>query len=125
MEQEVGGSSPPNCTSASLQVFLPRLSLSSLPVSSEMSDELVIFARFHAIEGNEGALEAELRATMARTRAEPGCLFIGVYRSVRNARLFFINSRWVDEAAFDVHAARHRRSASSSGRHDWSTTLST
>ena len=90
-----------------------------------MSDELVIFARFHAIEGNEGALEAELRATMARTRAEPGCLFIGVYRSVRNARLFFIISRWVDEAAFDVHAARHRRSASSSGRHDWSTTLST
>jgi quinol monooxygenase YgiN len=70
-----------------------------------MSDELVIFARFHAIEGNESALATELVATAARTRAEPGCLFIEVYRSVRDARLFFINSRWSDEAAFDVHAA--------------------
>lgn len=70
-----------------------------------MSNELVIFARFHAIEGEEGALEAELRETASRTRGEPGCLFIEVYRSVRDARLFFLNSRWINEAAFDVHAA--------------------
>jgi quinol monooxygenase YgiN len=69
-----------------------------------MSDELVIFARFHAIEGTEDALAAELRETAARTRAERGCLFVEIYRSVREPRLFFLNSRWIDEAAFDVHA---------------------
>jgi quinol monooxygenase YgiN len=69
-----------------------------------MSDELVIFARFHAIEGNADALAAELAATAARTRAEPGCLFIEIYQSVRDGRLFFLNSRWRDEAAFDLHA---------------------
>jgi quinol monooxygenase YgiN len=70
-----------------------------------MSDELVVFARFQAIEGQEDALEAELRKTTAQTRTELGCLFIEFYRSVRDPRLFFINSRWVDEAAFDAHAA--------------------
>jgi quinol monooxygenase YgiN len=70
-----------------------------------MSDEFVIFARFHAIEDKASALETELRKTAAITRAEPGCLFIEIYRSVRDPRLFFLNSRWIDEAAFDVHAA--------------------
>ena len=70
-----------------------------------MSDELVIFARFHATEGNDSALETELHGITTITRSEPGCLFIEVYRSVRDARLFFLNSRWVNEAAFDVHAA--------------------
>jgi quinol monooxygenase YgiN len=37
-------------------------------------------------------------------RAEPGCLAMGVYASVRNPRLFWIHSRWIDEAAFQVHA---------------------
>ena len=52
--------------------------------------ELFIFARFHAREGREGA--------------EPGCLAIAAYRSARDPRLFFIHSRWIDEAAFDIHA---------------------
>ena len=70
-----------------------------------MSDELVIFARFHAGDGKESALMAELQKTASCTRAEPGCLFIEIYRSVRDGRMFYLNSRWVDEAAFDVHAA--------------------
>ena len=37
-------------------------------------------------------------------RAEPGCLEMGVYRSVRDPRLFWIHSRWADEAAFNLHA---------------------
>jgi quinol monooxygenase YgiN len=66
--------------------------------------ELVIFARFHAREGQENALEAALREQIPRVRAEPGCLQMGVYASVRDPRLFFIHSRWIDEAAFQVHA---------------------
>lgn len=68
--------------------------------------ELIIFARFHAREGKEDAVASELRDAVARVRKEPGCLGIEVYRSVRDPRLFFLHSRWVDEAAFDQHVAR-------------------
>jgi quinol monooxygenase YgiN len=70
----------------------------------ESARELVTFVRFHAREGQEKALEAALREQIPRVRAEPGCLHMGVYASVRDPRLFFIHSRWVDEAAFQVHA---------------------
>jgi quinol monooxygenase YgiN len=63
--------------------------------------ELTIFARFHTREGEEEAVAAELRDAVARVRKEPGCLGIEVYRSVRDSRLFFLHSRWVNEAAFD------------------------
>lgn len=58
---------------------------------------------FHAREGKEAAVAAELRDAVARTSKEPGCLGIEVYRSVRDSRLFFLHSRWVNEAAFDRH----------------------
>jgi quinol monooxygenase YgiN len=66
--------------------------------------ELFVFARFHARPGNEGALERALQRVVVPTRAEAGCLSIGLFRSTRNPRLFYIHSRWVDEAAFDLHA---------------------
>ena len=66
--------------------------------------ELFIFARFHAREGHETAVAAALREVVGLSRAEPGCLAIGAYRSTRNPRLFYIHSRWVDEAAFEIHA---------------------
>ena len=66
--------------------------------------ELTIFARFHAREGRQGAVEAALREQVAKVPGEPGCLSIGAYRSLRDPRLFWIHSRWADEAAFDVHA---------------------
>ncbi len=66
--------------------------------------ELFIFARFHAREGQEDALAALLREQVAGVPAEPGCLAINAYRSVRDPRLFWIHSRWTDEAAFEVHA---------------------
>ena len=66
--------------------------------------ELVIFARFHAREGQEEALAAALREQVGPVRAEPGCLAMAAYASVRNPRLFWIHSRWADEAAFQIHA---------------------
>ncbi len=66
--------------------------------------ELFIFARFHAREGQEAALLAALRDEVGPSRAEPGCLAHAAYRCVRDPRLFWIHSRWVDEAAFEVHA---------------------
>jgi quinol monooxygenase YgiN len=66
--------------------------------------ELFIFARFHAREGEESALAAVLRKQIRFARGEPGCLTIDAYRSTRDPRLFYIHSRWADEAAFEVHA---------------------
>jgi quinol monooxygenase YgiN len=65
---------------------------------------LFIFARFHAREGDEGTVAAVLREQTEGTRREPGCLAIQAYGSVRDPRLFYIHSRWTDEAAFEVHA---------------------
>lgn len=67
--------------------------------------ELYIFARFHARAGAEAALLAALEAVAAPTRAEPGCRSFAVFRSTRDPALFYVHSRWADEAAFDLHAA--------------------
>ena len=66
--------------------------------------DLFIFARFHALEGQEDAVAAALRTVIAPTRGEPGCLAIDAFRSIRDPRLFYIHSRWRDEAAFETHA---------------------
>jgi quinol monooxygenase YgiN len=66
--------------------------------------KLFNFARFHAQEGKEEAVAALLRAQIGPVRVEPGCVEIDAYRSTRDPRLFYIHSRWIDEAAFEVHA---------------------
>lgn len=66
--------------------------------------ELFIFARFHAREGHEAGVAAVLREQTDCAREEQGCLAIQAYRSIRDPRLFYIHSRWTDEAAFEVHA---------------------
>jgi quinol monooxygenase YgiN len=65
--------------------------------------ELFIFARFHARDGQESAVADTLRDVVGPTREEPGCLSIHVFRSTHDRRLFYIHSRWRDEAAFDHH----------------------
>ena len=67
--------------------------------------ELFIFGRFHARAGSEQALGDALRTVAVHSREETGCLSFHAFSSVRDSRLFYIHSRWVDEAAFDKHAA--------------------
>jgi quinol monooxygenase YgiN len=66
--------------------------------------ELYIFGRFHAYESKEEMVAAAMRDMLAPVRAEAGCLAINVFRATRDPRLFYIHSRWRDEAAFDLHA---------------------
>jgi quinol monooxygenase YgiN len=66
--------------------------------------ELFIFARFHARPGNEGAVADAILDNLAPSREEPGCLNIHAFRSTRDPQLFYIHSRWKDEAAFEIHA---------------------
>jgi len=65
--------------------------------------ELFIFARFHARSGNESAVEKALRDVIGPSSEEPGCSSIGAFRSTRDPQLFYIHSRWKDEAAFEIH----------------------
>jgi len=67
--------------------------------------EMFLFARFHARPGSEEAVADALRDVLDPTRGEPGCLGIHAFRSIRDPHLFYIHSRWKDEAAFEVHAS--------------------
>ena len=66
--------------------------------------EMFFFGRFHARDGQENAVEEALQEVAAPSRDEPGCLEFHAFRSTRDPRLFYIHSRWRDEAAFDIHA---------------------
>jgi quinol monooxygenase YgiN len=66
--------------------------------------EIVIFGRFQAKAGREAEMEDALRAVQAPTRAEPGCLELHLYRSVKDPRLYYVHSRWRDMASFERHA---------------------
>jgi quinol monooxygenase YgiN len=66
---------------------------------------MFLFARFHARPGHEDALRAAILEVLGPSRAEPGCVSIHAFRSRLDSRLFYIHSRWKDEAAFDAHAA--------------------
>ncbi|HUJ76407.1 MAG TPA: antibiotic biosynthesis monooxygenase family protein [bacterium] len=66
--------------------------------------ELTIFARFHAQRGKESAVAEAVQQVVGESRQEPGCLGIQGCRATRDPQWFFIHSRWVDEAAFELHA---------------------
>jgi quinol monooxygenase YgiN len=66
--------------------------------------EQFVFVKLHAREGEENAVEEALREVMGPSREEPGCISFHVFRSVRDPRLFYIHSRWLDETAFQKHA---------------------
>src|SRR5260370_30974524 len=66
--------------------------------------EQYVFVRLHAREGEESAVGEALWQVTGPTREEAGCLSFHIFRSMRDRRLFYIHSRWVDEAAFQVHA---------------------
>jgi quinol monooxygenase YgiN len=66
--------------------------------------EIFIFARFQAQPGAEATVEDALREVVGPTNKEEGCLSINAFHSIRDPQVFFIHSRWKDEAAFETHA---------------------
>ena len=55
--------------------------------------------------GKEAAFREELLRVLEPSRAEAGCVAIHVFESLREPIEFAIHSEWVDEAAFEFHAA--------------------
>jgi len=72
--------------------------------SSDATEEISTIGRFLAREGCEVALEQAIRKCWEAVIAEPGCVRIEWFQSIRNPRLFFVHSRWASEAAFEIHA---------------------
>ena len=67
--------------------------------------ELFIFTRLHARPTREKALEDALRYLLAISCEQSGCLDIRAFRSTHDARLFYVHSRWANEAAFEAHVS--------------------
>jgi len=63
-----------------------------------------VFVRLRARKGEESGVEEALREVAGPSREEGGCLSFEMFRGVRDPRLFYIHSRWADEAAFQRHA---------------------
>ncbi|HVF17348.1 MAG TPA: putative quinol monooxygenase [Steroidobacteraceae bacterium] len=73
--------------------------------------EVDIFGRFQVRPGAESAMEAAIRLVVDATRVEVDCIGIDAFRSTQDGTVFFIHSRWPNEAAFDLHATLpHTRS---------------
>ena len=65
---------------------------------------IFIFGRFQARAECEAEFREALHKVVLASREEPGCLEIHGFVSVRDPRLFFMHSRWADQASFDAHA---------------------
>ena len=76
--------------------------------------ELFIFSRFHVRSGNESGAEEALAHVLGPSRDEAGCLSIHAFRSIRDPRLFYIHSRWINEAAFPTFTQDWRIQCASS-----------
>ena len=67
--------------------------------------ELTVVVRAKAKPGREGDLERELRAIVASTHNEPGCLRYVLHRSIEAAGTFLTIERWASKEAIDQHFA--------------------
>jgi len=65
---------------------------------------LHVIIRFEPLPGKAAEFREELLRVNRPSRAEPGCLAIDVFESIREPYVFAIHSEWVDEAAFELHA---------------------
>jgi quinol monooxygenase YgiN len=68
-----------------------------------MSETLTIIARVKAKPGQEARLLRELKAMLAPTRAEAGCLSYDLHQSQSDPGLFALYENWVSQAALDAH----------------------
>jgi quinol monooxygenase YgiN len=62
--------------------------------------------RLEPLPGKADALRAEMVRVNQPTRAEIGCLRVDVFETLREPVVFAIHSEFVDEAAFELHAAQ-------------------
>ena len=71
-----------------------------------MSDEIVILnVHMEAVPGHEEELAKQLRALVAPTRSEPGCMTYELHRDTKNPGKFMFYERFRSQTALDEHLA--------------------
>ncbi len=65
---------------------------------------LDVFVRFELKPGRNAEFLEEAMRVVPPSRAEPGCISINLYESLREPHTYFIHSEWRDEQAFNLHA---------------------
>jgi quinol monooxygenase YgiN len=64
---------------------------------------IVLNVRFDAVSGREEDLARELRALLAPTRSEAGCLAYELYRDSEDPRRFMFHEKFASQAELDLH----------------------
>ena len=82
--------------------IMPEIAWHTCPQERILSVHFIV--RFEPVPGKEPDFRDELLRVIEPSRAEPGCLAIHVFESLREPHVFAIHSEWADEAAFDLHA---------------------
>jgi quinol monooxygenase YgiN len=66
---------------------------------------ITVVARSKAKAGKESELESAVRAAVAPTHAEEGCLKYALHRAVDDPSLFTIVEKWTSKESLDRHLA--------------------
>jgi quinol monooxygenase YgiN len=68
--------------------------------------EVIVVATFAARSGQAPAVERALRAAIAPTHAEDGCILYALHAGVSDPDTFVFIERWASDEALAVHAER-------------------
>jgi len=68
-----------------------------------MADTIVLNVHIEAKDGRQEDLARELRALVAPTCQEEGCLAYELHRDLENDRKFMFYEQFADQAALDAH----------------------
>ena len=68
-------------------------------------NNIILNVHINAAAGHEGELAQRLRALVAPTRSEPGCLVYELHRDPQNPGKFMFYERFSSQAALDEHLA--------------------
>lgn len=68
-----------------------------------MTTHLTVVAHVRAKPGKEGEVRAGLRALLAPTRAEAGCINYDMHESLDDPGFFIFHENWTSKAHLDAH----------------------
>jgi len=68
-----------------------------------VAEPLTIVARFRAKPGMQDQVRAALRALLAPTRAESGCINYDLHESLEDPRNFVLYENWVTTEQLEAH----------------------
>lgn len=91
------------CAREHEEILAAAASAAAARPTEEESMRVTVVARIRATPGMESRVEKELRALLAPTRAERGCIHYDMYQSAENPAEFLFFESWESDADLDAH----------------------